>query len=209
MVHASARCFADKMCSASDKPKPAPVPAPATLPAQVATPSAPVPQSDDVTDTEPLPSEEVQIQPEQQGWEEPTTAEAPTWDDEPQAQASLPVTQDGWLATPIDNVQPKVADGITSASVPEPDPQALVQSFPIQQQAQQKSVQSSPVLTQAKPATPVSYAKSLNAHRSSGRFKTTDQAVVMPSSNFATIEKLGVQFGSVSLGGDEVTDNNL
>lgn len=55
----------------------------------------------------------------------------------------------------------------------------------------------------------MSYAKSLNVHRNSGRFKTTDQAVVMPSSNFSTVEKLGVQFGSVSLGGDETSESNL
>jgi hypothetical protein len=36
----------------------------------------------------------------------------------------------------------------------------------------------------------------------------SDQAVVMPSSSFGSaIEKIGMQFGSVSLGGDDVNDN--
>lgn len=201
--------FADNIRSAPEKPKvvPAPAPPPVPLPAQVSTPPVSTPQLDDVAELEVSASEEVQVQPEHQGWEEPTTAEAPTWDDEPQTQTSLPVTQDGWLATSIE-LQPKVADEAPAVSVPEPEPQPPAQTFPVHQPVQQKTVQGSPIPAQAKPATPVSYAKSLNVHRNSGRFKTTDQAVVMPSSSFSTVEKLGVQFGSVNLGGDEAPDNS-
>lgn len=52
-----------------------------------------------------------------------------------------------------------------------------------------------------KPSTPVSYARSLNS-RAGNRFKT-DQAVVLPSAFGASVEKLGMQFGSVGLGDEE------
>jgi hypothetical protein len=45
-------------------------------------------------------------------------------------------------------------------------------------------------------------------HRNSARYKTTDQPVVMPSSFGANVEKVGMQFGSLGLGGDSLLDSN-
>lgn len=54
-----------------------------------------------------------------------------------------------------------------------------------------------PVVNHTKPATP--------SLRSSAKYKITDQAVVMPSSTFGSgLEKVGMQFGSLSLGGDDL-----
>ena len=36
-----------------------------------------------------------------QDWEEPTAIEAPTWDDEPSAQASVPAAADAWTSPPV------------------------------------------------------------------------------------------------------------
>lgn len=47
------------------------------------------------------------------------------------------------------------------------------------------------------------------SHRSSARYnKTIDQPVVMPSSFGSGIEKVGMQFGSLSLGGESLFDSS-
>ena len=61
-----------------------------------------------------------------------------------------------------------------------------------------------PVVPPAKPATPISYAWSLTC--AGNRFKMADQAVVVPSTFGSSVEKLGMQFGSISLG-DNISES--
>lgn len=195
-----------------EKPKPAPAPVPAPVP--VALPPAPaVPEAAPVSVLE---SElQPQAQPESQGWEEPTTAQAPIWDDEPpqhhqtQPTTTLPITEDGWITSPPVISQPTLlktedppapppskVETETIVSAPEVAPSA----FPAQLNLQQQHV--SPIVSSAKPATPVGGLRGVP--RTTNRFKTTDQAVVMPSAFSASVEKLGMQFGSVGLGSDDL-----
>lgn len=66
-----------------------------------------------------------------------------------------------------------------------------------------------PVLSQVSTATPspkLSGRPAATTHRSSARYKNIDQPVVMPSSFSTGIEKVGMQFGSLSLGGESLLD---
>ena len=165
-------------------------PAPASTQEPAATPPEPEPKSE----------------PEATGWEEPTTAQAPTWDDEPSAKPTVESTPDGWITSvskqpepkqevpPAESIQPEPTKQPESEQLPAPS------AFPAQLGLQQKN--EGPAAP-AKPLTPVSYARSLNS-RASNRFKATDQAVVMPPSFGPSVEKLGMQFGSVNLNGDDV-----
>ena len=62
-----------------------------------------------------------------------------------------------------------------------------------------------PVISPAPSKSPVPPRSSAASHRSANKYKATDQAVVMPSSSFNPgLEKVGMQFGSLSLGGDVI-----
>jgi len=52
---------------------------------------------------------------------------------------------------------------------------------------------------------PVQVRPSSAGHRHSARFKT-DQAVTLPNNFGSGLEKVGMQFGSLSIGGDEIVD---
>lgn len=153
------------------------------------TPSAPEPES---------PTQE-----EAQGWEGPTTVEEPTWDDELPSQAVVPDADDAWTSPPAAETTEVHPEPVETEPEPvaepqsEPEPVSVPAQFPAQLGVQQKT--ESPIVPPAKPVTPVSYARSLA--RAGNRFKT-DQAVVMPSAFGSSVEKLGMQFGSVSLGDD-------
>ncbi|KAI5119338.1 hypothetical protein M0805_004015 [Coniferiporia weirii] len=187
---------------AKPQEKPKVVPSPALAPPPLAAPSAPVPEPVEASlETGP------ETQPDTQGWEEPTTAQAPTWDDEPQPQAALPAASDGWITSVADvaetKPEPVVEEVPPPAQLePEPEPVSVPSAFPVQLGLHQKA--ETTIVPPVKPATPVSYARSLT--RSVNRFKTSDQAVVMPSTFGSSVEKLGMQFGSVNIGGDDVPD---
>jgi hypothetical protein len=68
-----------------------------------------------------------------------------------------------------------------------------VQALPISTLPAQVTAISSPKLSTRPPAA---------SHRTSARHKVTDQPVTMPISFGTGIEKVGMQFGSLSLGGD-------
>lgn len=182
-----------------EKPKPAPIPSPTP----VAAPSLPVVAATVVPEPEP----EVQPQDEVPGWEEPETVQAPTWDDEPSTQTSLPITSDGWITSapeiPTTKASPKAEELSTPQLKSEPELTQVSSAFPVQLALHQKA--DSPIVPPAKAVTPVSHGRSVNS-RIGNRFKTTDQAVIMPSTFGSSVEKLGMQFGSVSLGGEDVTE---
>ncbi|EJD04917.1 uncharacterized protein FOMMEDRAFT_139574 [Fomitiporia mediterranea MF3/22] len=197
-----------QVARAQEKPKatpPPPAPAPASVPAAVpASAPEPVPAA---------PEPEQKVEPEADGWEEPTTVQAPPWEDEPPAQPTVKATSDGWITSVTEKTEirhepaPEEAQP-TPSNQPEPESERVTtaSAFPAQLGLQQKAEPS--VVPPVKPSTPVSYARSLNS-RAGHRPKVTDQAVVMPSSFGSSVEKLGMQFGSVNLGGEDVEPNAL
>lgn len=153
---------------------------------------------------ETTPQQVPQLQLEQ---EEPTTAQAPVWDDEPQTQLSAPVASDGWITNANEISVSKVPlehEESTNSSTLLHSPEAAIPALPPQLQ---HKAETSPIVPPAKAVTPLSHGRPTSTHRISGRFKNTDQAVIMPTTNFGnTLEKIGMQFGSVSLG-DDVSDS--
>ena len=185
-------------------------------------------------------TEEVSPQDQQQGWEEPTTVQPPTWDDEPpslppQAPEPQVSTHDGWITA--DSVPPPTAPQEAwnaSANFSAPRPDTIPQESDWNQaQSEEPASIPSPQVTPSiaslttissttsvatstaptsKPSTPsVSHAtaRPTNAHRSSARYPKSDQAVVIPAfaGSIGTVgEKLGMQFGSLSIGGEDSFD---
>ena len=90
----------------------------------------------------------------------------------------------------------------TEPPSPEPAPpkvqEPVLSALPAQVQSQEVERSLTPTSAVKRPA-------SSAAHRRDARFKTGDQAVVMPPGNHTpNIEKIGMQFGSLSLGGDDL-----
>ncbi|KAJ7222485.1 hypothetical protein GGX14DRAFT_663933 [Mycena pura] len=163
---------------------------PQEKPASIPVPAAIVPLPN-ITHSPPEP------EPQQVGWEEPTT-EAPVF--KPSTSAA-----DVWASTTINEPpeEPK--------SDPQQIPEQQVAEEPVLEPAAQPVVpppepevvplaaSPSPSIKPTRPAT--------SSHRNSARYKNIDQAVVMPSSFSSGLEKVGMQFGSLSLGGDSTLDN--
>lgn len=129
-----------------------------------------------------------------QGWEEPTTVQAPTWDDEPPRKASEPV--------PAEESKSKEEEPAVQPQ-PEPVQERVLSALP--SQLQPSSVKADNVQAPApiKPVTPAAHTRPTSAAHKH-KFKS-DQAVIMPNSGFGTqLEKVGMQFGSLSLGGDDL-----
>ena len=136
------------------------------------------------------------------GWEDPTTVQPPTWDDEPQVKP--PPTEGAW-SSPV-QTQPDVQDE-TPAPLPEEEPAPEIPpSPPYEPVPPPPQPAEEPVIAPAPSKSPVSVPpRSAASHRSANKYKATDQAVVMPSSSFNPgLEKVGMQFGSLSLGGDVI-----
>lgn len=118
--------------------------------------------------------------------------QAPTWDDEPQIK------------------QPAAVPALEEPKIVEPEPQSVATpSFITEREIPAEThltpTAPEPVAIPTKPLSPAAHTRPGAAHRGSAKFKTTDQAVVMPSSSFGSgIEKVGMQFGSLSLGGDDL-----
>jgi hypothetical protein len=58
----------------------------------------------------------------------------------------------------------------------------------------------------ATPSPRLSTRPAASSHRSSARYKVTDQPVTLPLSFGAGIEKVGMQFGSLSVGDASTTE---
>jgi len=128
-------------------------------------------------------------------WEEPTTVQESTWEEEPQAL----VVQTQPEPAPAPEQEPEVEEPQkphTPELAPPQVQEPVLSALPAQVQNQE--VERSPTPTSA-----VKRPSSSAAHRHSAKFKTGDQAVVMPTGNYTpNTEKIGMQFGSLSLGGD-------
>ncbi|KAJ7058295.1 hypothetical protein C8F01DRAFT_1305832 [Mycena amicta] len=80
-----------------------------------------------------------------------------------------------------------------------PPPVVETISPPLEPEPAQSVPSPSPSIKPSRPAA--------SSHRNSARYKITDQAVVMPGSFGSGIEKVGMQFRSLSLGGETSFDN--
>lgn len=146
---------------------------------------------------QPSKAEEVFLPPEPEppvptAWEEPTTVQESTWE-EPQVPVVQTQPEPASPQEPEPNVEepPKPPSPKTGP----PQVQELMRSaLPAQVQNQGAERSSTPTSTAKRPS-------SSAAHRHNAKFKIGDQAVVMPSYTQST-ERLGMQFGSLSLGGD-------
>jgi hypothetical protein len=185
-----------------------PAPTPVTLPA----PAPPLPEStspsilsEKLAQSEPIlppPEPESGSTETHSGWEEPTTVQSPSWDDEPQLKTSI--KQDPWHPSSSPPPAELPRDEVPSADSKELQAQEnrepILSALPAQVQQQEASRSSTPSTSGKRPPTAT--------HRSNARFKTSDQAVVMPNSSFSTTtDKIGMQFGSLTLAGDDIIDS--
>ena len=155
-----------------------------------------------------------------QTWEEPTTAQPPTWDDEPHVKPPIS-TADAWasLSESVEASQPESQPPVqqhevepaTATEPPTADPVGKLSLSASKSEPPAQTTLATPTLPQVATATPSPKLASrppTAPHRGSARYKTTDQPVVMPSSFGASVEKVGMQFGSLGLGGESLLDSN-
>jgi hypothetical protein len=178
--------------NASQPAAPLPVPtAPPEPPREPTPPPAPTQESEPTAET-------------QTGWEEPTTVQNPPWEDDLQRKPSAPVSEP-WPPTPAEEVkvhdEAKPAPSEPAPSEPVSEP---IVSLPAPQPKEPIGGLSEVI---PKHVAPVQPRPSSAAHRHSARFKT-DQAVTLPNNFGSGLEKVGMQFGSLSIGGDEIVDPN-
>lgn len=204
----------NSFCRPHEKPSPTPAPAPPTPAPSTPAPAAyPIPLAAAPTATVP------EVETSTRGWEEPTTVQAPTWDDEPSKPSATPVPE-AW--PPASEPPSKPPSDAPKAAEPEPvsvRPKEVEESTPAQELVPEKTkaepapqpvpAQVTPIFIAQSAATPspkLSSRPAAASHRSSARYKVTDQPVVMPNS-FASVEKVGMQFGSLNLGGESVLES--
>jgi hypothetical protein len=175
-----------------------------------------------------------------EGWEEPTTGQAPpTWDEEPQVSK---VATEAWAESDAVEGGEEVGEGETGAEDVE-EPTATMKESVLEVQSKEPEPEP-PVQAQLPQQQPAAAAKPSRpapvSHRSSvaARYKNVDSPVVMPSTIFGGagkgvgagalgfggvgtsaggagvgalgglgVEKVGMQFGSLSLGGDSFDSN--
>lgn len=130
-------------------------------------------------------------------------------------------TPDAWasLSETIEAAQPESQPStqqheIDAETATEPPTPELVGKMSLPTSKSEPAAQTTlatPILPQVTTATPsptLAGRPPAVPHRSSARYKTTDQPVVMPSSFGAGVEKVGMQFGSLGLGGESLLDSN-
>jgi len=110
-------------------------------------------------------------------------------------------------AEPQPPTQPHEVDAPTATKPSASEP---VEEKPLSASKSEPAAQTTPILPQAATATPSPKltGRPVVSHRSGARHKTTDQPVVMPSSFGPGVEKVGMQFGSLGLGGESLLDPN-
>ncbi|KAJ7058270.1 hypothetical protein C8F01DRAFT_1060523 [Mycena amicta] len=170
------------------RPQEKPTPSP-TAPAAVSPPPVVA-----VPEPEPQP---------QTGWEEPTTVQTPSWEEEaPVVLKPSNSAADVWASANEPPEDPKLESNLPEPQLEEeapPPPVVEAISPPLEPEPARSVPSPSPSIKPSRPAA--------SSHRNSARYKITDQAVVMPSSFGSGIEKVGMQFGSLSLGGETSFDN--
>jgi hypothetical protein len=173
------------------------------------SPPLPVPTAPLEPPREPTPppalTQETELTVEaQRGWEEPTTVQDHPWEDDLQPKPSVLVPEP-WLPTPAEEIQVQdEAKPASSEPAPaiEPVSEPIAVSLPAPQPKEPVSGLSEVI---PKHIAPVQTRPSSAGHRHNARFKT-DQAVTLPNNFGSGLEKVGMQFGSLSIGGDEIVD---
>lgn len=167
----------------------------------------------------PPPLPELETETPSQTWEEPTTVQPPTWDDEPHVKPPTSTT-DAYtsISEAIEAAQPESqpptqqheTNATTATEPPTPEPVGKMSLSASKSEPPAQTALTTPTLPQVATATPSPKLVARPAavpHRSNARHKTTDQPVVMPSSFGAGVEKVGMQFGSLGLGGESILDS--
>jgi len=167
----------------------------ATPPPSQAQPSVVAPQAvSSISETQP--------EMEQNGWEEPTTAEAPSWDEPKHAENWAPTETSSEAVKAELQVGGAAADseiqegpkiGVPEVVTEPLETTAPAASVPI-------AVQTPSIRPPVTPSPKLTTRPAVSSHRSSARHKIPDQPVTLPLSFGSGIEKVGMQFGSLSLG---------
>ena len=100
---------------------------------------------------------------------------------------------------------PVVAEEVKSVES-EPEPKPVDEPAPehlVPPGVTQQPTPESPAALPPKPLTPSISTRPTPVSHRAPKFKTTDQPVVLPASFGTGIEKVGMQFGSLSLGGED------
>ena len=150
---------------------------------------------------------------EENGWEEPTTMEGPTWDDSKQPSVAEPwPPTDSTLDTTEEEVVAVASEGrlealelVQTAVEPIGDPKQDSPSASVPLVVTGSSPSNRPRLI-ATPSPKLSSRQAAASHRNSARYKVTDQPVTLPLSFGIGIEKVGMQFGSLSVGDGGTTE---
>lgn len=125
-------------------------------------------------------------------WEEPTTVQESTWEE---PQEPVVETQPELILEPESKAEEPPRPPSPEPALPQVQ-EPVRSALPAQVQNQGVERSSTPISTVKRPS-------SSAAHRHNARFKIGDRAVVMPDYTPST-EKIGMQFGSLSLGGDDL-----
>ena len=169
-----------------------------------------VPQAPPPTNlSQPVPESECQPEIQQHDREEPTTVEAPTWDDEQPAVDQATRTE-AWPLTPEPLATSAVAE-VKSEVVEESVPEAVITESKSEVDTRSpaqvaQAISALPAQVTAIPSPKLTARPPATSHRTSARHKLTDKPVTMPVSFSTGIEKVGMQFGSLGLGGDDTND---
>lgn len=140
-----------------------------------------------------------------QGWEEPTTVQAPTWDDEPAQQTQTRPVEVAAQEEPKEKEEEPASVSSTAPAAQPAIVERVLSALPPQVQPSTAKLDSVQAPAPGKPATPAQHTRPTSAALRH-KFKA-DQAVIMPSGSFTAIEKVGMQFGSLGLGGDDLDGN--
>ncbi|KAF7759751.1 hypothetical protein Agabi119p4_11446 [Agaricus bisporus var. burnettii] len=156
------------------------------------------------------PPQESEPEPQASGWEDPTTA--PSWEPEPSQPptAEIPVEEPQPEPPALETVTEKMEDPPKPpAPVLAPIPEAAPAKMDPSPQTAAPALSAS-TLTSSAAATPspkLASRPAVASSRASARNRATDQPVVMPSSFGSGVEKVGMQFGSLSLNGESVFES--
>lgn len=151
------------------------------------------------------PSKEPEPEPEPTGWEEPTTVQHPLWEPDPSPAVDLP-SEEPKLESPVPEESQVPSRSPTPAQEPAPEPTPATVEPPSQSPAPSLSDPATISVTTIPPSLKSAPRTATSSSRASARNRLIDQPVVMPSS-FGSVERVGMQFGSLSLNGESLFES--
>jgi len=151
------------------------------------------------------PSKEPEPEPEPTGWEEPTTVQHPSWEPDPSPAVDLP-SEEPKLESPVPEESQVPSRSPTPAQEPAPEPTPATVEPPSQSPAPSLSDPATTSVTNIPASLKSAPRTATSSSRASARNRLIDQPVVMPSS-FGSVERVGMQFGSLSLNGESLFES--